>query len=89
MKKIDLCPAQKRAYDWFVRSTDLGNIFHCWGATGRGRSTVLQCLHRRLGGKLLGIRDFVDTARNRHPLALEDALYDVLLDALRQEDATG
>lgn len=86
MKQDNLCPVQKLAYEWFTRSAGLGNIFHLWSATGRGRTTVLQCLHQELGGKYVSIRDFVDLARARHPLALEDALYDLLFDALQQDD---
>ncbi|KAA5545245.1 AAA family ATPase [Roseiconus nitratireducens] len=86
MKPEMLSPAQKSAYDWFVHAADLGNIFHCWGASGRGRTTVLKCLHEKLGGKLVSIRDFVELAQGRHPLALEDALYALLLDALKQHE---
>jgi len=82
----ELCPAQQRAYDWFVSVADVENILHCWSKTGRGRSTVLSQLHRKFGGKLLGIKDFVEAMRDRHPLSLEDALHQIVLDALQEYD---
>ena len=47
---------------------------------------MLAELHRAFGGAQLGIRDFVDATRDRHPLALEDALYNVVFQALREND---
>ena len=73
-KPEHLCPAQQRAYDWFLQAIPVGNIFHCWARTGRGRSTVLAHLQRALGGAFLTCREVVEAAREGHPLALEEAL---------------
>ena len=81
-----LCPVQQKAYDWFLGAAEVGNVLHCWCRTGRGRSTVLAQLHRTLGGVFLGIQDFVDATRDFHPLALEDALYNVVFQALRENN---
>ncbi len=81
-----LCPAQQRAYEQLLRAVELGPILHCWSRTGRGRSTVLAHLHRALGGRLMGVQDFVEAAQHRHPLALEDALYRTTLEALHQHE---
>ncbi|HZL90648.1 MAG TPA: ATP-binding protein [Pirellulaceae bacterium] len=81
-----LSPAQKRAYDWFVDTAASGNIFHFWAPTGRGRTTVLSALHRKLRGALVTVKDFVEAARQGHPLALEEALYRVVGDALAEHD---
>jgi cytidylate kinase len=83
---IALSPSQQRALEWFLAALPAGNIFHCWTKTGRGRTTVLRELHRQLGGEMLTVRDFVEQARERHPLALEEALYNVLFDALNRHD---
>jgi transitional endoplasmic reticulum ATPase len=85
-KLVNLTFAQQTAFDWILQASSLGNIFHLWAPTGRGRTTVLQELHRKLGGKFLTLRDFVDECAVRHPLALEDALYKTLLDALAKND---
>jgi AAA+ superfamily predicted ATPase len=81
-----LCPVQQQAYDWFKDAAAIGNILHCWSRTGRGRSTVLAHLHHAFGGKFLRIRDFVDATPDRHPLALEDALYKIVLEALQENE---
>jgi predicted AAA+ superfamily ATPase len=86
LQSVSLSPAQQRAYDWFVESAPIGNIFHLWVGDGHGRSTVLAHLHRQLGGALVTVKDFVESARQGHPLALEEALYRVLADALAQHD---
>jgi transitional endoplasmic reticulum ATPase len=86
LKPDGLCPSQRRALDWFQAALSAGFIFHCWAKTGCGRTTVLRHLHGILGGAFLTVKDFVDAARERHPLALEDALYHVLLTALRDHD---
>lgn len=85
-KSVNLTLAQQTAFDWIVSASSMGNIFHLWAPTGRGRTTVLQELHRKLGGKLLTLRDFVDACSERHPLALEEALYKITLDALAKND---
>lgn len=81
-----LCPVQQQAYEWFVQAAEIGNVLHFWCRTGRGRTTVLARLHRTFGGKFLRIKDFVDGTRGRHPFALEDALYEVVLESLREND---
>ena len=59
-KPIKLTPVQQVAYDWMLGAAPLGNLFHLWSPIGRGRTTVLRELHRKTGGKLLGLKDFVD-----------------------------
>jgi predicted AAA+ superfamily ATPase len=81
-----LCPAQQAALDSLLAALPAGNVFELRGKPGRGKTTVLAELHRRVGGLLVTIRDFVEAATRRHPLALEDALYHLLLDALSQHD---
>lgn len=82
----DLCPVQQKAFDWFLYAAEIGNVLHCWCRMGRGRSTVLGRLHHTLGGAFLRIQDFVEATSGRHPLALEDALYNVVFQALRDND---
>jgi len=81
-----LCPVQQQAYKWLVQAAGIGNLLHFGCRTGRGRTTVLAHLHRTFGGKFLRIKDFVDGTRGRHPFALEDALYEVVLESLREHD---
>ena len=85
-KPIKLTPVQQVAYDWMLGAAPLGNLFHLWSPIGRGRTTVLRELHRKTGGKLLGLKDFVDACSKLHPLALEDALLKIVMDALKNHD---
>ena len=80
---IQLCPAQKRAFDAISGGLQAGTVFRLWGGLGRGKTTVLRRLHERIGGAFLNMRDFVEASANSHPLALEETLYRLVLEALR------
>src|SRR5438270_13892105 len=79
---IQLCPAQKRAFDAALAGTQLGSILRVWGGTGRGKTTVLRELHKQVGGAFLNMKEFVGASSTRHPLALEETLYRLIIDAL-------
>ena len=81
--KIQLCPAQKDVLDSLLRGLQVGSIFRVWGGVGRGKSTVLKEVHKQTGGALLGMKDFVDASSQKHPLALEETLYNLVLGALK------
>jgi transitional endoplasmic reticulum ATPase len=83
---IRLCPAQQRAMDELLRVFPIGNIFAVSSDGGAGTTTLLQCAHRQLGGKMLNIKDIIDAMQNRHPLALEETVTQVLWDALAGDD---
>src|SRR5262245_62051153 len=80
---IQLCPAQKRAFDAISGGLQAGTVFGLWGGLGRGKTTVLRQLHERIGGAFLNMRDFVEASAKSHPLALEETLYRLVLEALR------
>ena len=82
----ELCPAQKESFDWLVAAWEMSPILHLWTPDGYGRSKVLHALHKRFGGVRIGLKDFVSFSGNRHPLALEDALYDLVMKALSEND---
>ncbi len=81
-----LCSVQQKAYDWLLEVVPIGNIFHFWSKTGRGRTTVLSQLHGELGGAMLTVRDFFETTVQNHPVALEESFFQTLLSALQQHD---
>jgi len=54
-----------------------------WGGVGRGKGTILKELRKQTGGVLLNVKDFVNDATKNHPLALEETLYQLLLDAFK------
>ncbi len=80
---VQLCPAQKRTFDNLSSGLQVGTIVRLWGGVGRGKSTILKQLHRKTGGVLLNMKDFVEASAKNHPLALEETLYQLLFDALR------
>jgi transitional endoplasmic reticulum ATPase len=69
--------------DALLKGLPIGSIFRLWGGVGRGKTTVLKQLHQHTGGAFLGMTDFVAAASLKHPLALEETLYNLVLDALR------
>jgi transitional endoplasmic reticulum ATPase len=80
---IHLCPAQQSALESLLKSLQVGSIFRLTGAVGRGKTTVLEEAHKRTGGAFLGMKDFADAATLQHPLALEETLYNLVLNALK------
>ncbi len=80
---IRLSPSQQATFDAIHSALPLANVFEVRAKAGRGRSTVLRALHRALGGALLTMGDYVEAAARRHPLALEDTLYELLVTSLR------
>ena len=82
----ELSPTQRDAYDRLVAALPAGNIFELRSKPGRGRTTVLSLIRAASGGSLTTRGDFVDCLNKRHPLALEEALTEVLLDALQKHD---
>jgi len=80
---IGLCPAQKRASDALGTGVGAGSILRLWSGTGRGKTTVLRELHRQAGGAFISMKDFVEVSATRHPLALEETLYHLIMQALK------
>lgn len=80
---LKLCPAQQSVLDSLVAALPIGSIFRVWGGTGRGKTTILKEVHERTGGAFLGMKDFVEASSSKHPMALEETLYNLVLEALK------
>src|SRR3954471_15307789 len=78
-----LYPAQKRAFDSLQSGIQVGSILRVWGGTGRGKTTILRELHQQTGGAFINMKDFVEASATKHPLALEETLYHLILEALK------
>lgn len=83
---FELTPAQRCAFDSADHALSIGAVVHLSGGTGRGKSTVLRHLHRKLGGGLLSCTDLLDRADGQHPLSLEESFYRLVIAALREND---
>lgn len=82
-----LLPAQRHAVDALERAVATDHVVELLGRGGAGKTTILQVLHERLGGRLITSRDFIEASMNAHPLALDETVYTVLRDALGANDA--
>src|SRR5215467_3332045 len=78
-----LCPAQKSAFEGLSYGIEFGNILRLRGGIGRGKTTVLGQLHEKVGGVFLNVKDFVEASSDKHPLALEETLYKLIIEALK------
>src|SRR4051812_26316119 len=65
-----LSPKQKSVYEGLKHGLSVGDVFVCWGETGMGKTTILQELHREVGGVLLTMNDFIDAIRAQNPAAI-------------------
>src|SRR5262245_36473972 len=81
--KTQFCPAQKRTFESLMSGLSVGSILRVWGGTGRGKSTLLRELHKQAGGAFLSMKDFVEASATKHPLALEESAYHLIMDALK------
>ena len=82
-----LLPAQRHTVDALERAIGTDHVVEMFGRGGAGKTTILQVLHDRLGGRLITSRDFIEASLNADPLALEETVYTVLRDALGANDA--
>lgn len=82
----ELSPSQQTAFDKLVQGLALGPIVTLSGQTGMGKTTILRALHTRMGGAYLDMQDYVDALRERHPLAMEETLGELVLAALEDHD---
>lgn len=81
-----LCPAQQQAFEQFQQVLPLFPILGVAGQSGAGKSTILNCLHQQTGGEWISMRELLQAFRTRHPLALEEALHEVIESALKTND---
>jgi transitional endoplasmic reticulum ATPase len=82
----NLSPVQQRALDTLLQAAGPGRVAVLLGAPGMGKTTLLRVAHDRLGGVLLGAAAIQTAMAGRHPLAIEDALYDLVSGALEAHE---
>src|SRR5580693_8147815 len=80
---VKLCPVQQSTMESLLEGLPVGSIFRLWGGVGRGKTTVLNEIHKQAGGVFLGMREFAEASSQGHPLALEETLYNLVLNALK------
>jgi ATP-dependent 26S proteasome regulatory subunit len=82
-----LSPAQDDARHRLVRAARAGNVGVLIGPTGIGKTTILRDVHAEIGGQFLTARELMAALRGHHPLAVEEALYELVSSALAASDA--
>src|SRR5262249_9957716 len=81
-----LCPSQHSLPDRLCAEFPFGHTFVIEASPGLGKTTLLREIHRRRGGVFLSVKDFPETMRSRHPLALEEAFGEWVTQALALTD---
>ncbi|MBI2844492.1 MAG: ATP-binding protein [Armatimonadetes bacterium] len=84
--EIVLSSTQQQTIDRLVSLLPDGNIFVLWSPTGLGRSLMLSRLHEQLGGTLITLGTVIEALQHQHPFAIEETLYQMLMEALRNSD---
>jgi AAA+ superfamily predicted ATPase len=69
-----------------LQAIQVGKIIHLHSAIGLGRTTILQRLQQKLGGVYVNNKEVMEAASGKHPLQLEDAIYAVVLKALKENE---
>jgi transitional endoplasmic reticulum ATPase len=64
----------------------IGDIFVLWAPHGMGRTTMLRAVERELGGVIVDMATYLERLEDADPLALEETLRHVLLEALKKHD---
>src|SRR5829696_4642915 len=81
-----LCSTQQRALDQVLGAARPGSLVGLVASSGNGKSMLLDVAQKRLGGRILGAAEFQDAIARHHPLAVEDAFYDLVSDALGKNE---
>jgi transitional endoplasmic reticulum ATPase len=81
-----LSPGQRTAFDRVVGSLATTRVAAVSAVPGFGRTSVLRALHEKYGGALVGARDFLESLRGTHPIALEEMIHALILTTLADTD---
>jgi SpoVK/Ycf46/Vps4 family AAA+-type ATPase len=81
-----LSPSQAAAFEKALSVVAGHPILLVRGDAGVGKTTILQHLHARLGGRFLNCGDSLDAISVRHPHAVEEAMRGMFDEALRRDD---
>jgi SpoVK/Ycf46/Vps4 family AAA+-type ATPase len=83
---MQLCPAQQQSFDQLARVLPLFSVIGLMGRSGAGKTSVLQALREQTGGEWLAARELLHALRERHPLAIEETLEQMITAAFRTAD---
>src|SRR5579863_8719244 len=81
-----LTPAQQRALNGVSAGLSIGRVVTLTGSAGMGKTTLLRHVHAVHGGAFLTTKEYIDTLRPCHPLAMEETFEQLVMDALLAHD---
>ena len=71
--KITLSPAQRKAADGVLLGIERGDFAVLQDYGSDGKSTVLDYVHREVGGIRIGVREFLSKLADHSPIAVEES----------------
>ena len=80
--RLVLTPTQQKAFDELARLAQPGEMCVLVGGSGSGKTTLLERLREQRNGAVLSAVELQGAVAGRHPLAVEDAFYGMVSDAL-------
>jgi len=83
---FQLSPAQQRAAEGLLGAIPTGCAFALSANDGMGSTTVLRHVHATVGGAFVGLRHFLKELMDRQPMALEEALLDLMDQTVRDHE---
>ena len=69
------------------QKTGGGRIYQVWGKSGSGKTTVLRSIAQELGAAFLDMKDLLPVMTQAHPLAIEESMANLMLEALDSNDS--
>ena len=81
-----LCPSQQVAFDHLLEVFEIGNVFVLWSADGKGKTSMLQELHRQKAGQFISMKTYIDEIAMKDPFQMEETLERILMNAMDRND---
>src|SRR5258706_3404226 len=82
----ELCPAQTTAVQFIQRALDRGSFVTLSGKSGLGNTTVLREIQAQTDAEYLNMKDLLDAMQDRHPMALEETIEQIVMHALQKSN---
>lgn len=73
-----LSPKQFKTFESVRQAAKSENFIHVWTRSGLGRTTLLKHLQQVLNANYLGMQEFMQAQKDRHPLAIEDSFFSLI-----------
>jgi transitional endoplasmic reticulum ATPase len=83
---VTLSPSQQRAAEGVMSGLERGDCAVLKDLTSDGKTTLLTHVHRRMGGVVLGVREFLAKLAAYEPAAIEEAFLDLFDEHIAEYD---